>query len=272
MPSAYPKTVSVTSRLRVAQVEVNVSPMLDANALFILAVFALAGFVKGVIGLGLPTVSMGLLALSMSPVDAAAILVLPSFLTNIWQMCSGPCLVALARRLWPLLSCVCLGTWLGADLMTEAYARQANLVLGAALAMYALSGLWALYPTVPAAHEAWLGPIVGAATGAITAASGVFVIPAVPYLQALGLEKNELVQALGLSFTVSTVALAVNLAWLGALNGKITGHAIGAVIAAFVGMWLGQILRTRLAAETFRRWFFAAVLLLGVYLAGRAAL
>ena len=55
-------------------------------------------------------------------------------------------------------------------------------------------------------------------TGIITAATGVFVIPAVPYLQAIGLEKDQLVQALGLSFTVSTLALAANIARAGALN------------------------------------------------------
>ena len=37
--------------------------------------FLLAGFVKGVIGMGLPTVSIGLLGLLMTPIQAAAILV-----------------------------------------------------------------------------------------------------------------------------------------------------------------------------------------------------
>src|SRR5262245_4778929 len=64
--------------------------MLDGTTLFVAAVFALAGLVKGVIGMGLPTVSMGLLAVVMSPLEAAALLVLPSFLTNLWQMIAGP--------------------------------------------------------------------------------------------------------------------------------------------------------------------------------------
>ncbi len=35
--------------------------------------------------------------------------------------------------------------------------------------------------------ERWAGPAVGAATGLATGATGVFVIPAVPYLGSLGL-------------------------------------------------------------------------------------
>jgi uncharacterized membrane protein YfcA len=52
---------------------------------FVALTFVLAGFVKGVIGLGLPTVGMGLLAIVMTPAQAAALLVAPSFITNVWQ-------------------------------------------------------------------------------------------------------------------------------------------------------------------------------------------
>lgn len=244
--------------------------MPDSDRLFIAAVFLLAGFIKGVVGLGLPTVAMGLLAMAMPPAQAAAILVLPSFLTNVSQMLTGPALAALARRLWPMLLCICLGTWAGAELMTDAYARQAGFALGAALVLYASSGLLAFHPSISRHHELWLGPIIGAITGGVTAASGVFVMPAVPYLQAIGLGKDELIQALGLSFMVSTVALAVNLFRLGAIDAPLAGGATLATIAAFVGMCVGQALRARLQSASFRRWFFGGLLALGVHLVARA--
>lgn len=81
------------------------------SMLFVGFVFALAGFVKGLIGLGLPTVSMGLLAVVMPPVEAAAILILPSFVTNVWQMLAGPSLRAVVHRLWPMMLASCCGTW-----------------------------------------------------------------------------------------------------------------------------------------------------------------
>lgn len=244
--------------------------MPDGVWLFIAATFLLAGFIKGVIGLGLPTIAMGLLALVMPPVQAAAILVLPSFLTNIWQMAAGPSLAPLVRRLWPMMLGVCIGTWSGAGLMTGAYARHGAALLGVALGLYALSGLAAFRFAVAQRREAWLGPLVGTVTGLISAATGVFVIPAVPYLQAIGLEKEGLVQALGLSFTVSTVALAVNLVLAGALNATLAGTAVAALIMALVGMGIGQKLRMRLQPATFQRWFFVGLLLLGLYLVVRA--
>jgi uncharacterized membrane protein YfcA len=244
--------------------------MPDSHLIFIGAVFALAGFVKGAIGLGLPTIAMGLLAIVMSPIEAAAILILPSLLTNAWQMIAGPSLGAVTRRLWPMMIAVCLGTWAGAGLIAGTSAHYGTALLGAALAVYALTGLAAVRFTIPQAREPLLGPLTGAVTGMITAATGVFVIPAVPYLQAIGLQKEDLVQALGLSFTVSTLALAANVASAGALDVGSAGTTAVALILACAGMWLGQVVRMRLSVDIFRRCFFGGLLALGFYLALRA--
>src|SRR4051812_46864227 len=64
--------------------------MFEPLLILIAAAFLLAGFVKGVIGLGLPTVSMGLLAVAMQPSRALAIVIVPAIVTNIWQTFVGP--------------------------------------------------------------------------------------------------------------------------------------------------------------------------------------
>lgn len=244
--------------------------MLDGTAVFIGLVFALAGFIKGVIGMGLPTISMGLLAIVMPPVEAAALLIIPSLVTNVWQMVGGPSLATIVRRLWPMMVAVCLGTWAGAGLMTGATARYGAALLGLALVIYSVIGLTNVRFSISKERESVLGPLSGGITGLITAATGVFVIPAVPYLQAIGLEKEDLVQALGLSFTVSTFALAFNVSKAGAFNLSIAGATIGALVMASIGMWVGTALRQGLEPAVFRRWFFIGLLLLGIYLAARS--
>ena len=246
--------------------------MLDPTLVFIAAVFVVAGIIKGVIGLGLQVVPMGLLVLVMPPIEAAALLVLPAFVTNVWQLLTGPSLAGITRRLWPMMAGLCAGTWAGAGLMSGGHARDATLWLGIALAVYSALGLGAVRFAVPPRHEGWAGPVVGAATGAVTAATGVFVIPAVPYLAALGLDKDDLVQALGLSFLVSTIALAVNLMQAGALKLDIAAPSAGALAMAMVGVTIGQSIRTRIDAATFRFCFFAGLLALGLHLLARSML
>lgn len=232
--------------------------------------FLVAGLVKGVIGMGLPTVAMGLLGLVMPPVQAAALLVVPSFVTNVWQLVAGPRFTALFQRFTTMMLGVCMGTALGIGLLTGGATTLATTALGGVLAGYGAIGLISVRFTVSARSEMWLSPLIGLITGVLTGATGVFVVPAVPYLNSLGLEKEELIQTLGISFTVSTVALAVGLAANGQFQGSVAGSSLLALVPAIGGMLLGQGIRNRLHPEVFRRWFFVGLLVLGVYMVVRA--
>jgi uncharacterized membrane protein YfcA len=239
-------------------------------ALAVCLTFFIAGTVKGIIGMGLPTVAIGLLSLAMSPAQAAAILIVPSFFTNVWQGAVGAALVPLLRRLWPLLLGVALGTWAGVGLLSPENVRQTLAALGATLLVYGIVGLTRLNFTVPARAERWVAPIAGALTGLISAGTAIFVMPGVPYLHALGLQRDELVQGLGMLFTVATVALGFNLFLVGAIQASAAGLSLLALLPALGGMYLGQVLRRRFAPEVFRRCFFAGMLLLGAHLLVRA--
>lgn len=237
-----------------------------ALSLLVIVTFVLAGMIKGVIGLGLPTIAMGLLGLAMAPAQAAALLIIPATVTNLWQLAFGGHLRGLLGRLWPLLLAIFVGTAAGTLWFSMDSGQWVVRGLGAALLLYALSGL--LLPTlrVDPRRERWLGPLCGLVTGIITSATGVFVIPAVPYLQALGLPRDELVQALGLSFSVSTLALAAGLMWHGALGAGELGASLLALAPALLGMLLGQWLRQRISAPVFKRVFFIGLGLLGAHL------
>ncbi len=95
--------------------------------------------------------------------------------------------------------------------------------------------------------------------------TGVFVLPAVPYLQSLALDKERLVEALGLTFTVATLALLMGLWWQDALAVERLGGSSLLLLPALAGMWLGQRVRLCLDEHLFRRLFFGGLLLLGAY-------
>jgi uncharacterized membrane protein YfcA len=233
------------------------------------AAFTLAGFVKGVIGLGLPTVSIGLLGLVMPPVEAVALLVVPSLVTNIWQLAIGPSFRPLLARQASMLVSICVGIAVGSYLFGTVQVPGAKRWLGLALLGYAGFGLLAPRLRVPERAEPVLSPIVGALTGLLATFTGVFVLPNVPYLQALGLDRDDLIQALGLSFTVSTVALGAGLAANGALPTATVGASVLTLAPALIGMALGQVVRNRISPRVFRACFFIGMALLGAELALR---
>lgn len=243
------------------------------NEIFFLSLltftFLGAGLVKGVTGMGLPTVAMGLLGTVMPPAEAAVMLVAPSFVTNIWQLLAGPTTTKLLYRLRPMMLSIVVGTVLGSALLVRVDPLWSGFGLGTALMIYAAYALLSPALSVPPRLERWLSPIIGLVTGAITGATGVFVMPAVPFLQALRLDRDELVQALGISFTVSTVALALGLVTHRAFQLEQLGQSAITIIPALVGMWLGQAVRVRISPKLFRQCFLLVLALLGLELASR---
>ena len=240
---------------------------MDTMTLFIALVFVLAGLVKGVTGMGLPTVAVALLSLKMAPLEAAALLIVPSALTNVWQLATGPALYPLWRRLRPMLLATCVGTAIGGWLLlapgagTGSEAAWTPAVLGVLLAGYGTLGLSGWRGRVPQAAQRCAGPLAGLATGAIASSTGVFIMPAAPYLQALGL-----------SFTVSTLALAAMLAWRGDWHAGAATGSLLALLPAALGIVVGQWLRQRMSAAVFRRCFFIALIGLGLHQCVRAAM
>src|SRR3546814_4354998 len=105
----------------------------------------------------------------MAPAPAAALMVAPSLVTNLWQMLAGPGLMPLLRRFWPMMLGICVGTWAGAGLLSSDTTGRATLALGLALMLYAVIGLAAVRLRIPDRAEPWLSPLVGAATGLVTA-------------------------------------------------------------------------------------------------------
>lgn len=235
-------------------------------------VFVLAGGVKGVTGMGLPTVAMSLLGLWMAPVQAAALLIVPSLATNVAQ-CRGANSRRLAVRLWPGWVTITMVTIAAPGFGGSTSTESAKRWLGAILIVYGAWGLWR--PTLPdlSGRGRWLGAVAGVATGVVTASTAVFVLPWVPYLQSLQLSKDEMVQALGLSFTVATLALAVRvhasapLSWLSASGAVAIGLAL---VGAFAGMKFGEALRGRLAGTAFQRALFLVFIALGAANLSRA--
>ena len=234
--------------------------------------FLIAGGVKGVIGLGLPTVSLALLTATLGLHEAMALLLVPSFVTNLWQALAGAHLRAVLARTWPFLLAATVTVWIGAIALRRVDVSLLSALLGLLLVAYAAVSLARPPLALPRAWEAWAGPALGTVNGVLTGMTGSFVVPGVMYLQALGLSRDAMVQAMGVLFTLSTVALAASLGEKRLLNAEIAAVSAAAVVPAVAGMLIGQRLRRRMSETLFRRVFFVAVGAAGAGIVARSLL
>lgn len=245
--------------------------MLDPSTLAIVFVtFLLAGTVKGVIGLGLPTISLALLTVMSDLPTAMALLLVPSFVTNLWQAITGGNGGVIVKRIWPFLLMATVCVWLGAAALTRVDLNLLSALLGLLLVIYAGLGLGGIRLSIQPAREAWAGTLLGATNGVLTGMTGSFVVPGVMFLQAIGLPRDMLIQAMGMLFTVSTLALGLALKGNDMLTMNQSLTSASGVLPAVIGMMVGQHIRKHLPEELFKRVFFWALLLLGLYIVVKA--
>ncbi len=233
---------------------------------FVMLTFLLAGSIKGIVGLGLPTVSIALLSAVFGIEAALPLLVIPSLVTNVWQGAVGGHAGKLLRRFGFALALIPVTVWIGYHTVFTVAPAAMDRVLGVALIAYAGLGTWTVRFSVPARAEPMMTPLVGAANGLITGVTGTFVIPIVMYLEALGLDRDELVQMMGITFSVSTVALAGVLVFHDAYRVDAGYLSAVAVVPAVAGMVMGTRLRSRLSPVAFRRWLLLGLGAIGIKL------
>ena len=236
------------------------------------ATFFLAGTVKGVIGLGLPTVTLGLMTLLLDLPSAMALLIVPSLATNLWQAAVGGHMREILRKTWPFLLTATATIWIGAQALSHVDLSYLSALLGLLLIAYAATGLAGFRLSMSPGAALRSGPLFGIANGILTGMTGSFMVPGVLYLQATGMPRDMLVQAMGMLFMLSTAALALALGHSAHIDPELGLASALGLIPAILGMILGRKIRGYLSEARFRQVFFAGVLLLGLSITAHAAL
>jgi uncharacterized protein len=230
-------------------------------------IFLLAGGVKGLIGVGLPTVALAILVHFVPLREGAALMVLPAVFTNIWQASSGGRGVALLKRFWLLLVMLCLATWVGVGLLVASDERLMSGIFGVVISLYAIVGLTRPVPRPVGRAERWMSPLIGIANGLLNGLTGSYVFPGVLYLEALRLDRDTMIQAMGILFLVASGALAVSLTGHKVMTINLLALSAGATLPALAGYYAGQYCRQKLPEPLFRRVFLSGLLGLGLYTA-----
>jgi uncharacterized membrane protein YfcA len=234
--------------------------------------FILAGLIKGVLGFGFPIIALILLTLYIGLLDALAIIVVPTLVTNIWQALSGSHLRAILQRMWLYFTCAMAGIFAASWFITEVDVNLLTGMLGVVLFFFAVSRLLDVHINVPQRREPVLSVLLGSVNGLLTGFTGSFMVPSVLYMQALGFGKDMLVQAMGVFFGLSTAMLMVSLGRNDLIGPEEAIASSVMLIPSFAGIYAGRWMRDRIDEATFQKAFLVGVLLLGAYIVYRAAM
>ena len=226
----------------------------------------LGGLVKGTVGIGMKAITLGLLATVVPLPVAIALLIIPGVLANAWQVIGGGAVGESFKRIWTLLLACYVGVWLGAEIFVLANTRFLTIGLGILLATYATYALLAPRIPAPCRHERWMSPVIGTLNGLAAGMTGSDVIPGVPYLQAMGLGRDALVQTMGLLFLTASFAIALAFQQKGLINTQLALSSFVSAAPALFGYYLGAKVRQRIPEARFRQVLLISLLMLGLYI------
>lgn len=237
--------------------------------LIIFAVYLGAATAKGVTGLGFSTTCLPFLALTVGLKEALPLLIIPSVSSNLMVQIGAGQFAATVRRFWPMLLATLPGVVLGLWLLGSVDGALAGAVLGAVLVGYCAFAYAKPDLRLPAHLERPLAPVSGFLTGILNGITGSQVMPSMPFLMSLHLERNLFVQAINCSFTLSSVVMMIGLSRLGLLPMSAIWISTLGVGFALLGIRLGERIRDRLAPEQFRLAVLVMLTLLGLSLVVR---
>lgn len=228
------------------------------SLLYITFCFLLGGLSKGLVGMGLQTICVGLLVALFDIRFAIALLLVPALVTNVWQI-RGMSYNRLGRRLLPLLLPACLGIWFGAYALVLVDSRYLSILLALLLLAYTAVNLSGFSIRIPPKTETPLAIVMGGMNGLFTGMTGSFLFPSLVFLQGIGLTRDQFIQAMGLFFVTTTVTLGLALNKHELLSSDTALLSAAACLPAIIGMRIGEKLRGTLNDKTFRLLFFLAV-------------
>lgn len=242
------------------------------TVLLVTGTFLLAGCIKGVLGLGLPVVSLACLGSILGVREALTIMLIPSIATNAYQALAGPDLTMLAKRLWSYLGVACIGIWFGVAVLAGARSETLVALLGISLCLYCAVTLLRPKMPPPGPRETWMSPLMGGLGGLMFGMTGIMIVPGILYLQTLGLKRDTFVQALGLTFVTITLALGTSLTGRSLMTWDLVLMSLVALGPTAAGLVIGQRFRHHISEERFRRIFLIALLMIGLDMLRRSLL
>ena len=241
---------------------------------YLLVIIALAvllgGFVKGVVAIGLPIVSIGVLSSVMDAHLALGIIMFPLLFTNLWQMLLAGRPLEVVHRFWPLIAAMLVCIWVGTHLVTRLPGGSLYGFIGAAVVLFTTVNYFTPNWRLPARSERWASPIAGALGGLLGGISTIWGPPLTMLFIMIRLPKEAFIQATGTIWFAASIPLLLGYRQNGILDDSTAVLSLAACLPSFLGLWIGTWLRGKIAQESFRKVLLIAFFLIGLNLIRRA--
>jgi len=230
------------------------------------AVVLAAGFIKGAIGFGFPSLATPLLSLVVDVKTAVVVLILPNIVMDGIQFARRGAPLATVRRFGTLLLSGGVGIVLGTRVLTLLSPRTATLILGVFVLLFVALSVTGLAPKIPPHWEPWLSPPAGFAAGVIGGVTNSPATAPVLYFHGIGLAKHDFISSIAFTFFFYKLVQLGAVTWYGLLPWSLLGVSVALTAVALAGFAVGLRVQDRLDQRSFNRVVLVFLAVLGAWL------
>lgn len=250
----------------------NFGPPMDMVFLAAIATvaFLIAGSIKGVTGIGLPTAAIAIMTLFVDPRTAVSLVLFPMIGSNMWQLWRAGEFKRTARRYWLFTAVLFAGVLITAFSTQNASDRFLLYALGVVVLIFVAVSWKKMVPPLPERFDASAQVGFGLFAGVIGGMTAAWAPPMAMYLATRRVDKDEFIRATGFMITVGSLPLLFAYVQLGFMTGPLSGLSAAMLVPAILGFSLGEMIRHKLSVEAFRNAILLLFVVLGLNLLRRA--
>ena len=221
-------------------------------ALIVGLAFFLAGVVKGVIGIGLPTTAITIMTFFVSPLMALGLNLIPMTVTNIWQFskADNPRELIKNYKYFAISLVVFI-------LITSFYANQigdnvVRLIFAVAVLLFVSLQIFGFnFKMNPKRDSLWQSSL-GTLGGIFGGAASIWAVPVTMYLLMKNVKPKQFVDVSGFLIMIGCLPVSIGYIATGVFQPNMFIYgALGSVIG-IVGFQIGEKLRNKVNAKTFK--------------------
>ena len=219
--------------------------------------YLIAGVVKGVIGIGLPTTAITIMTFFISPLMALGLNLIPMTVANMWQFskADNPKKIINKYKYFASSLVICI-------LITSFYAYElgdnlVRLIFSFAVLLFVGLQIFGFNFKMKANQDIFWQSGLGTLGGLIGGVASIWAVPVTMYLLMKNVKPKQFVDVSGFLITIGCIPVSFGYIATGVFQPTMFIYGALGSVTAIIGFQIGEKIRNKINAKTFKKLLLA---------------
>ena len=216
-----------------------------------LGVMLIAGTVKGIAGLGLPTVAISLLVFFFDAHHSLGLIVLPLLFSNMLQAWQSGQFRWVFKNFWPFLVAMAISIFIASSYASQVDDKVIYLLIAIGILLFLISQKKLPKIEITTRANSVYAGFAGIFAGVLGGLTTAWGPPTIIYMRMLALDKEQFVRTAGWVFLIGGLPLTLGYWFGGILTAELIPAGMAGSVMAMLGVVIGRHFRSSISEQRF---------------------